>query len=267
MLKKERAALEEELQVTREADQTTNIALRKDMQTTISELTEKHSKQLNELREQLNIEKESWEDMYLRKQSMTLKSKESEMRDELRAERDSQINKIIQRLSTEAATLHAEGEKQVEIRIKRVKESFERQVKDLESSEQACLAKYNESRRNLAEVQEEVSSLQGTLKGRERDLTEMRAINDRLIAERSSVTDVVRHEFSEALAANELKIQTLEKNMDEARVQREREKVELEAEKSRELDNLHKRVQTVISKKDETISMLRSQLAASTRRQ
>ena len=51
--------------------------LKADTDRLIEEHTRRHQKELREMREQLAIEKESWEEMYMRKQEALLKSKVS----------------------------------------------------------------------------------------------------------------------------------------------------------------------------------------------
>ena len=59
-----------------------------------------------------------WEENYLKKQDATLMSQEREMREQLRKERDMEIETVIQKLETETATAKEECERAAESRIK-----------------------------------------------------------------------------------------------------------------------------------------------------
>ena len=258
-LKKERAAIEEELRSLRTMDERTNAALRADLEGSMAELSRRHEVELRELRAQLAVEKESWEDMYMRKHAATLKSKEAAMRDELRVERDRQINMVIERLTGEMTQAQADLDAQLETRVSRIKERFEAQLRDSEQSEQAAIAKYNDARRRLAAAEEEGASVKGRLEQREADLAALQAAHDKLHRERDRVTDVVRMDFADTLAANEAEIAQLRAAQADAAAGHRREFTALQSDKEEELRKLHERVQQAISKKDETIETLRRQ--------
>ena len=64
------------------------------------------------------IEKQAWEENYIRKQDAVLLTKEREMRDRLRRERDMEIETVIRRLEAETATAREECERTSESRVK-----------------------------------------------------------------------------------------------------------------------------------------------------
>lgn len=53
----------------------TNEALRADIEKRLKEERVAHERELNDAKAQLNIERESWEDMFMRKQESVLKAK------------------------------------------------------------------------------------------------------------------------------------------------------------------------------------------------
>ncbi len=75
LLTQERERLQMELKVAREADAKTATALREDTERALAESARRQQVELQSLREQLAIEKESWEEMFLRRQQMNLKEK------------------------------------------------------------------------------------------------------------------------------------------------------------------------------------------------
>ena len=68
----------------------------------------------------------------------------------------------------------------MKIRVRRIKDKFDAQLRDLEQPEQACIAKYNETRQRLVEANEELASSRGALLQRDRDLGEERSITAQL---------------------------------------------------------------------------------------
>lgn len=73
---------------------------------------------MKDLNERLKIEKESWEENYMKKQETVLVSKERELKEKVREERDREIELVITRLEEDAATARDETERAAENRIK-----------------------------------------------------------------------------------------------------------------------------------------------------
>ena len=71
----ERERYQRELREARETDQKTNTALREDSERAVAEAVRRQQAEMQELRAQLAIEKESWEDMFMRKQHASIKQK------------------------------------------------------------------------------------------------------------------------------------------------------------------------------------------------
>ena len=73
----ERKAMEAEYKSTRDVEARTTAALRQDTERSLAEQARRHEVDVRTLREQLAIEKESWEDMFRRKMDVEIKSKVS----------------------------------------------------------------------------------------------------------------------------------------------------------------------------------------------
>ena len=54
----------------------------------LEELRRRHSSELRELRERMEVERQTWEENILKKQEAAMLTKEREMREQLRLERD-----------------------------------------------------------------------------------------------------------------------------------------------------------------------------------
>lgn len=71
-----------------------------------------------ELKEKLAVEKEAWEQNYMKKQEAWLVGKEREMKESVRQERDREIELVIGRLEEDGVQAREECERAAENRIK-----------------------------------------------------------------------------------------------------------------------------------------------------
>lgn len=92
--------------------------IRKEYATAQAELERKHQSEIENLKEKLNIEKESWEQNYMKKQENWIIQKERELKDHVKKDRDKEIELLIQRLEAESTTAREEVERAAENRIK-----------------------------------------------------------------------------------------------------------------------------------------------------
>ena len=73
---------------------------------------------MSQLREQLNIEKTAWEENYMKKQETWLATKERELKEQVRRDRDREIELVISRLEDDTQSARDECERVAENRIK-----------------------------------------------------------------------------------------------------------------------------------------------------
>ena len=151
---------------------------------------------------------------------------------------------------------------QLEQRVKRLREKYDAQIRDVERSEQVALSKFNECRQTIADLTSELSALKGAHAHTVRELDDVRAVATRLSQERENVTDIVRQEFEQALATAQHDSETLRKTLSDDHATHRAAVAALQAAKDQELDALHQRVQGAIAMKDDTIAMLRQQFEA-----
>lgn len=83
----------------------------------------RHTTEIHELKEKLALEKQSWEENYLKKQETILTSKERELREQMRRERDKEIEKIIAQFESDTTMTKEEAERTAENRVKFVSTS------------------------------------------------------------------------------------------------------------------------------------------------
>ncbi len=74
--------------------------------------------ELRQLKEQLAVEKQAWEENYRKKQETWLLSKERELKDQVRRDRDKEIEMVISRLEEDNQSARDETERLADNRIK-----------------------------------------------------------------------------------------------------------------------------------------------------
>lgn len=75
---------------------------------------------MTQLKEQVRLEKEAWEVNYVKRHETWLLQKERELKDQVKKERDKEIELVIQRLEEDNQAARDESERVAENRIKYV---------------------------------------------------------------------------------------------------------------------------------------------------
>jgi 5-azacytidine-induced protein 1 len=92
--------------------------IRKEYQTSQTEAETKHQIEIKNLKEKLEIEKQSWEQNYLKKQENWILQKERELKEQVKRERDKEIEVLILRLESESTLAREEADRAAENRTK-----------------------------------------------------------------------------------------------------------------------------------------------------
>ncbi|NXL49868.1 CP131 protein, partial [Podilymbus podiceps] len=241
-------------------------ALKEEYMKEKEEQERRHQAEVKVLKEQLEMEKQAWEANYVKKEEAWLLSRERELREELRKERDKEIELVIQRLEADMSSAKEECERAAENRIKRIRDKYEVELQELERSERKLQERCNELKGRLAELEGESIRLQGLLKHREQEAEEIRKGRDQLAQERSSLAEVIRQEFADRLVGTEEENRQLKAEMAEMRARQRLELDRIVREKDKELEEVHRRVKTAVARKEESVSGLRKQYEAAVQR-
>ncbi|XP_022092605.1 centrosomal protein of 131 kDa-like [Acanthaster planci] len=226
----------------------------------------RHRAEVKDLEERLKIEKEAWEENYMKKQETWLLSKERELKEHVRKDRDKEIELVITRLEEDAATGREECERAAENRVKRIRDKYEAELREIELSERNTQERYNEMKARLADVEGENIRISGLMKQKEQEVKDIKKICDRLTTERNNVQDVIRQEFADRLVATEEENKRVKNEMSEMRARHKLELSRIQESKEEEMEEVHKRVKQAIVKKEETVNQLRQQHAAAVKR-
>ncbi|XP_028674883.2 centrosomal protein of 131 kDa isoform X2 [Erpetoichthys calabaricus] len=263
---KQRAELDELKRQVEANSSLANRTLREEYERAREEQERRHQAEIKALKERLEIEKQAWEENYMKKEEAWLLSRERELKEEVRRGRDKEIELVIQRLEEETSVAREECERAAESRVKRVREKYEVEIQELERSERNLQERHNELKGRLNEADAEILRLKGLLRHKEQEVQDISQIKDRLTEERRSLADVIRQEFADRLVATEEENKRLKTEMSEAKARHRLELERLTHDKEEELAEVHKRVKTAILKKDEAVNNLRKQHDAALKR-
>ncbi|NXN79888.1 CP131 protein, partial [Bombycilla garrulus] len=262
----------EELRRQLEADSSAlTRALRDEYAKEKEEQERRHQAQLRVLKDQLEMEKQAWEANYVKKEEAWLLSRERELREEMRKERDKEIELVIQRLEADTSAAKEECERAAENRIKRIRDKYELELQELERSERKLQERCNELKGRLAELEGDCMRLQGLLKHKEQEAEEIRKVSQEQSAGvalqgHGGLTEVAWQEFADRLVGTEEENARLKAEMAELRARQHLELDRLLREKDRELEEVHRRVKAAVLRKEESMSSLRKQYEAAVQR-
>ncbi|NXF52886.1 CP131 protein, partial [Oceanites oceanicus] len=263
---RQRAEAEELRQQLEAGSSAVTRALKEEYAKEKEEQERRHQAEVKVLKDQLEIEKQAWEANYMKKEEAWLLSRERELREEVRKDRDKEIELVIQRLEADMSSAKEECERAAENRIKRIRDKYEVELQELERSERKLQERCNELKGRLAELEGEGIRLQGLLKHKEQEVEEIRKVRDQLAQERSSLAEVIRQEFADRLVGTEEENKRLKAEMAEMRARQRLELDRVVWEKDKELEEVHRRVKTAVVRKEESVSSLRKQYEAAVQR-
>ncbi|CAM9405457.1 unnamed protein product [Lampetra planeri] len=263
---RQRADLEELRRQLERNSITACQALKEEYHHAKEEQEKRHQVELLGYKERLEIEKQTWEENYRKKQEAWLLSRERELREEVRKTRDEEIEMVIRRLEDDATAARQECDRAAENRLRRVREIQEAEVRELEQAEKRAQSKAVELRTRLTQVEGEAARCQGLLQQKDAELSEMNKVNSQLMEERNRLGAVLRQEFAERLAMTEEENRHLQAEMTELRARQHAEIQRVHQDKEKELQEVHQRVKAAIVKKEEMVNSLRKQHEASVKR-
>ncbi|XP_046855295.1 centrosomal protein of 131 kDa-like [Xenia sp. Carnegie-2017] len=223
----------------------------------LEELENKHQNEMKELSERMDVEKQQWIENYMKKQDAVLLQKERELKESVRESRDKEIELVIRRLEEETSLARDECERAAENRIKRVRDKYETEIKDIESSERIMHEKYTSAKEKSTELEEELSRLKSLLKNEERKMDDLNKLTKQLQEERGQVVDIIRQEFADRLVTTDEDNKRLKIEISELRAKHRLEIERINSAKEEEMEEVHKRVKQAISRKEETLNSLR----------
>ncbi|XP_041830699.1 centrosomal protein of 131 kDa isoform X2 [Melanotaenia boesemani] len=263
---RQRSELEDLRRQLEENSSLAGRALREELDKTREEQERRHQMEMKALQERLDIEKQTWEENYRKKEEAWMLGRERELKEELRRERDKEIELAIWTLEEETSKDKEECERAADNRVKRLREKYEAELRELERSERAAVEKQQELRRQQMETEGELMRLQAVLRQKEQEVEDISQTRDKLADERRSLAEVIRQEFADRLVMTEEENRRLKVEVSEVRARLRLEVERITREKEEELAEVHQRVKSAILKKEETVNNLRKQHEAALKR-
>lgn len=232
----------------------------------LEELGLRHRAELRSKEDRFGAERQAWEENLLRSQAAEMMTKEREMRVKLREERDREIEMVISKLEEETASCKEETERAAEARVRRIREKYEAELKEVERSERTTLEKFNTMKVRVIDLQGEVASLQIQLRHRDQEVERIGGVASKLTLERDGVADIVRQEFADRLVRTEEENKQLKLEMSELRARHKVEVERVRKSSALELEEVHGRVRQALEKKEDNLHTLREQYEGALKR-
>ncbi|CAG9773590.1 unnamed protein product [Ceutorhynchus assimilis] len=204
----------------------------------IQVLIRRHSNELKLLKEASKMESENWQANFKKEQNNFLLEKEAAIREQCRRERDKEIENVIERLENESSENKVQMEQSTENRIRRLREKYEKEIKDLEMAEKESKSKFIESKTKLLENEEVVIGLRATVKQLETQLADQKELAGNLTKERKDLKGLVRKEMDEEVQSLQREVAHLKNNRD------------------KEIHQLYSRIKMSVARKDEILNEL-----------
>ncbi|XP_030874371.1 centrosomal protein of 131 kDa isoform X3 [Leptonychotes weddellii] len=263
---RQRAELEELRQQLEESSAAEGRALRAEFEKGREEQECRHQMEMKTLKDQLEAERQMWEASCAKKEEAWLLNRERELREEIRRDRDKEIELVIHRLEADMTRAREESERAAESRVQRIRDKYDTELSELEQSERKLQERCTELKGRLGEAEGESERLQGLVRQKEKELAHLTAVNEQLVSERGSLAEVFRREFADRLAASEEETRQLRAELAELRARQRLELEQLTREKQAELQEVHGRVKLALAKKEEAVRSLRKQHEAAVKR-
>ncbi|XP_062559698.1 centrosomal protein of 131 kDa isoform X2 [Armigeres subalbatus] len=193
----------------------------------------KHKEELAKLQNQLEADFAIWKKKHEENAKMAMEERENTVRQQLRVERDQQIDRIVAKVDAETQKY----QKDFDAKMNRLKEKHQVEMREQEASEALLKQKYQDTRAQLAESEATVQNMKSSIKQVELQLSHSKKLCEELLREKESMKTEARKEVQKDLA-----------NM-----QKDRE---------REIERIYCRVQQAIDKKDTTIGNLQKEVSS-----
>ncbi|XP_058465076.1 centrosomal protein of 131 kDa [Malaya genurostris] len=187
----------------------------------------KHKEELAKLQNQLEADFSIWRRKHEESAKHTMEERENTIRQQLRAERDQQIDKIVAKVDAETQKYQQD----FDAKMNRIKEKHQVEMHEQEATEALLKQKHQDTRAKLAESEATIQNMKSSVKQLELQLNHSKKLCDELLREKESMKEEARKEVQNELSNMQL-------------------------DREREIEKIYCRVQQAIDKKDVTIANL-----------
>lgn len=193
----------------------------------VRQLAEQHRHEIHAVREQFEKDFAIWKSEFESSQKLREIERENNIRTDCRKERDAQIDNLVAKIDSEAQR----HQQEYDLKLRRVKDKFEIDLKEMEVAESRSREKYLETRHRLAECEGTMQNMQTTIKQLDVELSHSKKLCNEFIGEKELVYEKARAEMRTEMEAKR-------------------------KEHEEEIQRIYGRVQKAIQKKDTTLEVL-----------
>ncbi|XP_066985940.1 uncharacterized protein [Macrobrachium rosenbergii] len=155
-------------EVTKEKDQ-----ILEQLQEKLRGQTRKHEEELISIRREDEHSRSEWRAVFMKEHNEARVQSEKELRERLKRQRDKEIERVIKEIKQETTTREEEEHKNYESKIKNLRERYELELNELETSEREARSRYLEMKSILAQKEEEIVYLRARLHTQDIELCEL----------------------------------------------------------------------------------------------
>ncbi|XP_041979594.1 centrosomal protein of 131 kDa isoform X2 [Aricia agestis] len=212
---------------------------RKKLEQELAQGKEKFEEQLNNKRKELENEFEIYKRDYEAEQRVLLRKRETEISAQHKLERDREIEKAIESLEAEAQA----GRRELQEALRRNKEQYETELRELGETEQATLRRYQDAQARIRQTEDRCAELElniGQLETRNRILTEK---NSQLESQLAEVRASCEEAWRQKMAARDTEMEDMRRTHEE------------------QMHQLYAKVKVAVARKDSAIQALTRETA------
>ncbi|XP_068207960.1 myosin-11-like isoform X1 [Palaemon carinicauda] len=133
----------------------------------------KHEEELISIRREDEQSRSEWRAVFMKEHNEARIQSEKELRERLKRQRDKEIERVIKEIKQETTTREEEEHKNYEFKMKNIRERYELELNELETSEREARSRYLEMKSILAQKEEEVIYLRARLHTQDIELCEL----------------------------------------------------------------------------------------------
>ncbi|XP_076053037.1 uncharacterized protein LOC143032341 isoform X2 [Oratosquilla oratoria] len=144
-----------------------------DYEEQIRNLKKNHEAEIQTTHLQNEKIRSEWEKQFIKKHEESKATMEKELRERLKRQRDKEIERAIKEIKQEVCSSKEEERKSNENKIRSIRDQYEHELSELESSERAARSRYLEMKSVLAQKEEEIIYLRARLHTQDLELCEL----------------------------------------------------------------------------------------------
>lgn len=146
---------------------------RDEYESKIRVLIRSHEDGLAELRHKDEKSRSEWREQFMKEHNEARIQAEKELRERLKRQRDKEIERAIKEIQLETSNHEEQEHRSFEAKIKSLRERYENELNELESSERGARSRYLEMKSLLAQKEEEIVYLRARLHTQDLELCEL----------------------------------------------------------------------------------------------